>query len=142
MDIESIKRRFRDEIRLRGYQDKFISTTEEREVLQIALQMSVTLDSARAALKVVCDSEGYLLESAAEEFLRKKIDAALADDGKLDRAEFDAIVSLTAAAFAGTKDTMTCQRMVIAAIDAHPKAQIKHGWFSDWYAQAKREAGV
>ena len=49
MSIDEIKKRFVNEIKLRAYDDKFIDKNEEREILQIAIQLGVGIDSARGA---------------------------------------------------------------------------------------------
>jgi hypothetical protein len=63
MSLDEIKRQFVEQVKLRAYDDKYIDKTEEREILQLALQHGVTVDSARAALAQVCEANGYILES-------------------------------------------------------------------------------
>ncbi len=63
MSLDEVKKRFVEEVKLRAYDDKYIDKNEEREILQTALQQGVTVDSARAALAQVCESNGYVLES-------------------------------------------------------------------------------
>src|SRR5207253_7456100 len=63
MSLDEVKKRFVEEVKLRAYDDKYIDKNEEREILQIALQSGVTVDSARAALAQVCESNSYVLES-------------------------------------------------------------------------------
>src|SRR5271170_4308412 len=63
MSLEDVKKRFVEEVKLRAYDDRYIDKNEEREILQIALQQGVTVDSARAALAQVCESHSYVLES-------------------------------------------------------------------------------
>ena len=73
MSLDAIKRRFVDEMKLRGYDDKYIDKNEEREILQIAIQQGIGIDAARAALAQVCEVEGYVLESVL--LTRSRIDA-------------------------------------------------------------------
>ena len=42
MSIDDIKKRFVNEIKLRAYDDKYIDKNEEREILQIAIQLGVS----------------------------------------------------------------------------------------------------
>ena len=63
MSVEDIKKRFVNEIKLRAYDDKYLDKNEEREILQIAIQLGVSIDSARGALVQVCDEHSYVLES-------------------------------------------------------------------------------
>ena len=48
MSLDEVKRQFVEQVKLRAYDDKYIDKNEEREILQIALQQGVTVDSARA----------------------------------------------------------------------------------------------
>ena len=64
MSLDDLKRRFVDEIKLRAYDDKYIDRNEEREILQIAIQQGISIDSARHALFQVCEHEGYVIESS------------------------------------------------------------------------------
>src|SRR4029078_4128275 len=63
MTLHEVKRQFVEQVKLRAYDDKYIDRGEEREILQIALQQGVTVDSARAALAQVCENHGYVLET-------------------------------------------------------------------------------
>ena len=65
MTLDEVKPQFVEQVKLRAYDDKYIDKGEEREILQLALQQGVTVDSARAALAQVCESNGYVLESTA-----------------------------------------------------------------------------
>ena len=44
MSIDDIKKRFVNEIKLRAYDDKYIDKNEEREILQIAIQLGVSIE--------------------------------------------------------------------------------------------------
>ena len=63
MSIDDIKKRFTNEIKLRAYDDKYIDKGEEREILQIAIQLGVSIDSARPALFQVCNENDFVVES-------------------------------------------------------------------------------
>ena len=62
MSIEDIKKRFVDEIKLRAYDDKYVDKNEEREILQIAIQQGIGIDSARQALAQCCDHHRQTLK--------------------------------------------------------------------------------
>ena len=67
MAMEEVKKRFAEEIKLRGYDDKYIDKNEEREILQFAIAQGISIDTARAALAQVCDHDDYILESCHSE---------------------------------------------------------------------------
>jgi hypothetical protein len=63
MSPDDIKKRIVNEIKARAYDDKYIDRNEEREIVRIAIELGVTVESALAALSQVCDEFGYALES-------------------------------------------------------------------------------
>ena len=63
MNLEEIKKQFVEQVKLRGYDDKYIDRKEEKEILQLALQNQISVDSARSALAQVCEAQDYVLES-------------------------------------------------------------------------------
>jgi|YNPMSStandDraft_1061717.scaffolds.fasta_scaffold83817_1 uncharacterized membrane protein YheB (UPF0754 family) len=140
--MEEIKRRFVNEIKLRAYDDKYIDRNEEKEILQTAIQMGVSIDSARAALAQVCDENDFVMESRLIQQIKDQLQAAMSDDGRIDRKEFDMIVNTVKNAAKGRKNERELQRMVISVMEETGQTQVKRGWFSDWYSSLKRELGM
>src|SRR5260370_35005502 len=89
MTLDEVKKRFVEEVKLRAYDDKYIDKNEEREILQIALQAGVTVDSARAALAQVCEANAYVLESKVLSEIKDLIETFASNDGKIDGKEFN-----------------------------------------------------
>jgi hypothetical protein len=139
--LDEIKKRFVEEVKLRAYDDKYIDRTEEREILQIALQNGISVDSARAALAQVCDAQDYVLESKVITNLKDILETSASNDGKIDEKEFhDAILNCKKWT-KGKKNDVQCKKMVIEIIeDASWKTS--KGWFSDWYTKIKKEVGM
>ena len=141
MTLDEVKKRFVEEVKLRAYDDKYIDRNEEREILQIALQAGITVDSARAALAQVCESNGYVLESKVLTEIKDMIDIQAANDGKIDEKEFNDAVALTKKKTQGKKNDVQCKRMVIQVIDDN-SYKVKTGLFSNWFARVKKEVGM
>jgi hypothetical protein len=141
MNLDEVKKQFVEQVKLRAYDDKYIDKNEEREILQMALQHGVTVDSARAALAQVCESQGYVLESVAIKAVKEMIDIQAKNDGKIDEKEFGDAVSLLKVRTEGKKNDLQCKRMVIEIIDEN-SYKIKTGLFSNWYTRTKREVGM
>jgi len=141
MNLDDVKKQFVEQVKLRAYDDKYIDKNEEREILQMALQHGVTVDSARAALAQVCESQGYVLESVAIKAVKEMIDIQAKNDGKIDEKEFGDAVSLLKVRTEGKKNDLQCKRMVIEIIDDN-SYKIKTGLFSNWYTRTKREVGM
>jgi hypothetical protein len=141
MSLDDVKRQFVEQVKLRAYDDKYIDKNEEREILQIALQQGVTVDSARAALAQVCENNGYVLESRVLSQLKDLIDTFASNDGKIDEKEFNDTVTTCKKATQGKKTDVQCKRMVLEIIEEN-SFKVKTGMFSNWYARAKKEVGM
>jgi hypothetical protein len=141
MSLDDVKRQFVEQVKLRAYDDKYIDKNEEREILQIALQQGVTVDSARAALAQVCENNGYVLESRVLSQLKDLIDTFAGNDGKIDEKEFNDAVTTCKKATQGKKNDVQCKRMVLEIIEEN-SFKVKTGMFSNWYARAKKEVGM
>ena len=141
MSLDDVKRQFVEQVKLRAYDDKYIDKNEEREILQIALQQGVTVDSARAALAQVCEMNGYVLESKALAQIKDLIETFASNDGKIDEKEFNDAVTTLKKATQGKKNDIQCKRMVIEIIEDNAY-KVKTGMFSNWYTRVKKEVGV
>jgi hypothetical protein len=141
MTLDEVKRQFVEQVKLRAYDDKYIDKDEEREILQIALQAGVTVDSARAALAQVCEANGYVMESKVLVEIKNLIDTFASNDGKVDEKEFNDTVSMAKKAVQGKKNDVQVKRMVIQVME-DAAVKVKTGWFSDWYSKVKKEVGL
>lgn len=138
MSLDEVKRRFVEEIKLRAFDDKYIDKNEEREILQIALTLGVTVDSARAALYQCCESQGYVVESAVMVKVKEIIEQFATNDGKVDEKEFNDAVAICKKSCQGKRTDVQCKRMVIDVIEDN-SFKVKTGMFSNWYAKAKKD---
>jgi len=141
MTLDDVKRQFVEQVKLRAYDDKYVDKGEEREILQIALQQGVTVDSARAALAQVCDSNGYVLESAALAAVKELLAIQAGGDGKVDEKEFNDAVALLKTRTQGKRNDTQAKRMVLELIEEN-SYKVKTGMFSNWHARVKREVGM
>jgi hypothetical protein len=141
MNLDEVKRQFVEQVKLRAYDDKYIDKNEEREILQIALQQGVTVDSARAALAQVCENNGYVLESKALTQIKDLIETFASNDGKIDEKEFNDAVTTLKKATQGKKTEVQVKRMVIEIMEEN-SYKVKTGFFSNWYTRVKKEVGM
>ena len=142
MDMDEIKNRFVSEIKLRAYDDKYVDRNEEREILQIAIQLGVNIDSARSALAQVCENNDYVLESGVLKLIKSHVEAAAGDDGKVDQKEFETIYHAASKAMLGKKNERQVKTMIVQVMDDTGNNKVKTGWFSDWYAALKKDLGM
>jgi hypothetical protein len=141
MNLDEIKRQFVEQVKLRAYDDKYIDKAEEREILQIALQHGVTVDSARAALAQVCEGNGYVLEATALKAVKEMLEIQAGNDGKIDEKEFNDALSLLKVRTQGKKNDVACKKMLIEMIEEN-SYKVKTGLFSNWFTRVKREVGM
>ncbi len=141
MSLDDVKRQFVEQVKLRAYDDKYIDKNEEREILQIALQQGVTVDSARAALAQVCETNGYVLESRVLNDVKDLIDTFASNDGKIDEKEFNDAVAQLKKRCQGKRNDVQCKKMVIEVIEDN-SYKVKTGMFSNWYARVKKDTGM
>lgn len=142
MSIDDIKKRFVNEIKLRAYDDRYIDKIEEREILQIAIQLGVSIDSARPALFQVCDENGFVVESVVVKLIKDRLEAAAGGDGAIDQKEFDTIFAAAKQAMAGKKNDREVKRMIVTVMEETGNNKVKTGWFTNWYANLKRDLGL
>lgn len=142
MTPAEVRQRLANVIDQRATGDDYIDRDEEREILQFAVQMGYGLDEARAEMGVVCAERGYVLESAVLGVIREQIEAAVRNDGKIDRHEFERAVLAAKAAVRGKKTDADIKRMLVTMMEDTGNNRVKRGWFTDWYATLKRELGV
>ena len=141
MSLDEVKRQFVEQVKLRAYDDKYIDKNEEREILQIAIQQGVTVDSARAALAQVCESNGYVLESKALSQVKNVVETFAGNDGKIDEKEFADAVTICKKETQGKKNDVQVKRMVLEVIEEN-SYKVKTGMFSNWYSRVRKEVGM
>lgn len=141
MTLDEIKKQFVEQVKLRAYDDKYIDKGEEREILQLALQHGVTVDSARAALGQVCESNGYVLESRILADIKQSLEVAAGNDGKIDEKEYKDAVALLKIKCNNKKNDIQCRRMVLELID-EIGFKTTSGWFSSWFSTEKKAVGL
>jgi hypothetical protein len=141
MTLDEIKKQFVEQVKLRAYDDKYIDKGEEREILQLALQHGITVDSARAALAQVCEANGYVLESRVLADIKQSLEVAAGNDGKIDEKEYKDAVALLKIKCNNKKNDIQCRRMVCELID-EIGFKTSTGWFSNWFTAEKKAVGL
>jgi hypothetical protein len=141
MPADDLTQRLVNEIRLRAYDDHYIDRTEEREILQIAVAVGLGLDPARQTLARICGEQGYVLESDVVASVKAAVEAA-ARDKRIDRAAFEGLVDQAKFATGGKRTDRDLRKLVIAVMEETGHTRVRTGWFTDWYATAKKELGI
>jgi hypothetical protein len=142
MNLDDVKRRFVEEIKLRAFDDKYVDRNEEREILQFALQQGVTIDSARSALAQVCENNGYILERTVIERIKEDLAVYMGNDGRIDENEFKNVILKVKNLVGNKRNDMQIKKMVVEVMEDTGNTKTTKGWFSDWYARIKKEVGM
>lgn len=137
-----VKTRLLKEIHLRGIDDQYIDRNEEREIIQIALQLGVGYEAARADMTAVCTESGYVLESAAVRAMGEQVSALVNRQGKVDRDGFERIVSDGVKLLRGKKTDREVRAMLVTVMEDSGQNRVKKGWFNDWYKTLKKDLGM
>ena len=109
MDLDAIKKRFIEEVKLRAYDDKYIDLAEEKEILQIAIKEGISIDSAIGALRQVCANNGYIVEAVLNAKAKEML-AQFANDGVIDKKEFFDVVGILKTSAEGKLSETQCQK--------------------------------
>ena len=141
MSLDEVKRQFVEQVKLRGYDDKYIDKNEEREILQIAIQQGIGVEAARGALIQVCNTQGYVVESQAVASVKKVIETFAENDGVISQKEFNDAVSICKKECQGKRNEQQCKKMVIEIIEEN-SYKTKQGMFNHWYNNVKKEVGM
>lgn len=133
MSLEDVKKRFVQEIKLRAYDDHYVDRDEEMEILKIAVADGITVDSARHALRQVCEANDYVVEGVLDEKAREMLDQ-FAADGEVDKKEFEDTVAVVTKAAKGRLNETGVAKKVKSIMEAN-NMKPRHGMFKggSWY---------
>ena len=142
MSPGDLEKRIVNEIKARGYEDNYIDKSEQREIVQIAIELGGTLEGALAALAQVCDAFGYVLESRVLKQIRDQIETAAGNDGMVDQKEFDLIFANVTRAVQNKRNDREVKKMIVTVMEETGNNKVKKGWFRNWYATLKQDLGL
>ncbi|MCU0703572.1 MAG: hypothetical protein MUF18_06310 [Fimbriiglobus sp.] len=142
MTADDVKAKLLKEIHLRGYDDHYIDRDEEREILQIAVQLGVSYADARTDMTAVCKERGYVLESTIVRELTERLAVAIGPTGRLCHDDFERLVIEGAVLADGKKSDREMRTLLVTLMEDTGHNLIKRGWFRDWYRELKKELGL
>lgn len=135
MSLEEVKQRFVQEIKLRAFDDRYVDKDEEMEILKIAVADGITVDSARHALRQVCEANDYVVEGMLDEKAKEMLEQ-FAADGEVDKKEFQDTVAVVAKAAKGRLSEANIAKKVKGIMEANgmkPRDGMFKGgsWYKD-----------
>lgn len=141
MSLDEVKKQFLQQVKVRAYDDAYIDKNEERELLQMAIGWGIDIDSARSALGQICEDKNYVLESKVMKEVKNIIETFAANDGKIDKKEFDDAVAVCKKAMLGKRNDIHAKKLVIGVIQEN-NFKTKQSMFNHWYDGVKKEVGL
>jgi hypothetical protein len=141
LGTEELTKRFLDEIKLRAYDDKYIDRREEREILQYAISAGIDLEVARQSFLEACRQKGFLVESSLLARSRDELQACQKQTKQLNKEQVNSIISSLHQQVQGAISHTDCIRLIVEVIECG-NFRMQKGWFSNWFADLKKEAGL
>jgi hypothetical protein len=139
---QNIKERFVEAIRHRAVDDRYIDQNEEREIVQIALEVGMSRDAAHAELAQVCSENGYILETDIARVLRKRLDDVVGRDGMIHSRGFHTLFTVAQEMAGGRQSDRHLKRLVLTVIEDEPTVRIHSRWPWNWHKSLRRELGL
>ncbi len=141
MSLDEVKKRFVEEVKLRAYDDKYIDKNEEREILQIALQQGVTVDSALPPWPRSAKATATSSKAASSARSRTSSTPSPATTARSTRRSSTTPSPSAKMRTLGKKNDVQVKRMVLEVIEEN-SFKVKTGMFSNWYARVKKDVGM
>jgi hypothetical protein len=141
LGTEELTKRFLDEIKLRAYDDKYVDRREEREILQYAISAGIDLEVARQSFLEACRQKGFLVESTLLAQVREELRTYQQQSTRLQKQQVDSVIASLHQKVHGILSLADCTRLIIEAVECGD-FRIQKGWFSNWFADLKKETGL
>ncbi len=135
MTTDSNVKEFIEEIKLRVFDDQFIDREEERELLQIAIQKGLGVDKGLAFIRQVAAEKGIVVEREANDRVKEILERFAANDGVVDKKEFEDALALYKSATKGKiPDPEMKRRLKQLMVDQGWKAKEGGLFGSKWFS--------
>ena len=137
-----IKNDLIEAIRLRGKSDSYIDRSEEREILQFALQKGLMLDQGHQVLLEVCKQSNYIMESHLLEDLLEQIKSFAKGGNCLTEKFFLELTKMLLSNSKGYLQPQNAQEMIVALIEDNG-FEIETGFFgNNWFLKIKKSLNL
>jgi hypothetical protein len=136
VDVEELKRRLVEEVKLRAYDDRYIDRAEEKEILKTGIEHGLSLEVARSALIQVCERLDYTMESILDQKAKEMLDQFASNDGQVDKKEFDDTAAVLYKASKGRLSEARCRKKAKEIILAN-EWKVREGFMKggNWFEE-------
>jgi hypothetical protein len=90
---EAIKNQFVEFIKLQGFDDQYIDRQEEKRIIEVGVKNGLSVDESLVLIRQIAAEKGLVVERDAEEQAQALLKQAAANDGKIDKKEFEQAVA-------------------------------------------------
>jgi site-specific recombinase XerD len=90
---EQIRKQFMEFITLQAFDDQYIDRQEEKRILEVGVKNGISVEESLSLIRQVASEKGLVVERDAEERAKDFLEKA-AQDGKIDKKEFEDAVAL------------------------------------------------
>jgi len=97
----SAKKQFINHIMLQSFDDQYIDRQEEKKILEEGLRQGLGVEEGLAIIRQVALEKGLALERDAEDRAKEMLERFAANDGKVDKKEFEDALAIFKSASKG-----------------------------------------
>ncbi len=101
MPTEESRKQFVEYIMLQVYDDQYVDRAEEKKILEMGIKKGFSVEEGLAILRQVADDKGFAIEREAENRAKEILGQFAANDGVVDKKEFEDALALFKSASKG-----------------------------------------
>ncbi len=129
------KKQFVDYIMLQVFDDQYLDRTEEKKILEEGVRNGLSIEEGLSIIRQVALDKGIALERDAEDRAKEMLARFSANDGKVDKKEFEDALSLFKTATKGKWPEPELKRRLKQMMENNGWKAKEGGLFgSKWYS--------
>jgi DNA primase catalytic subunit len=132
---EAVRKKFVDYIMLQVFDDQYIDRKEEKKILEEGVKEGMGVEEGLAIMRQVALEKGLVLERDAEERVKEMLERFSANDGKVDKKEFEDALAIFKSSTKGKIPEPELKRRLKRMMEDHGWKAKEGGLFgSKWYS--------
>ena len=127
---------FIDYIKLQAYEDGYIDRTEERKLLEYAIEHGIEMDQALSIIHNLAQQQGYVIEREVENQAKELLAKFSISGGVIDKKEFNEAARIFTSACKGKlSDSEARRRLKKIVLENHWKVKEGGLFSSNWFTE-------
>jgi hypothetical protein len=132
---EAVRKKFVDYIMLQVFDDQYIDRKEEKKILEEGVKEGMSIEEGLAIMRQVALEKGLVLERDAEERVKEMLERFAANDGKVDKKEFEDALAIFKSSTKSKIPEPELKRRLKRMMEDHGWKAKEGGLFgSKWYS--------